>query len=384
MSGIYRTGRGPNGETLQSGVGTHYARDEDEVLRARGLLVRGVVIATYVSDANQSIIGDDRPHKEVYCDVLLYAGIEGAKTNYLPRCLVAQERAGLHDGDIWVPRATTADIEGNLNVTLGSNPADLNGDHVLIGFMDDDLALPVVLRSIPHPNADKGKTAADPIGQRVRPVEADGAPRLIKHRGVVFGIDKDGNFILDTTKAHNEQLGPNGEEQAPPEDGTAGQVIISVQRGAILSLLGPDGQHLAFQSDGKALLQTDTEELRIERFTGNNGLKLNADGTVDLTAENSADIRLGENATEAAVLGDTWKTKHNDYDAKLLAVLNDISAALVKIAASAMPAASVQASISSSVATELTQLATDLAAATAAINSLTSTPPLSGSVKVKT
>ena len=133
MSADYTPVLLPGGGVIQSAVPKREVV-ESAYNRSSGLIVRAVIINTYVADDDvlPSIdpAGDDL--LAVYCDVYAYSGLPGNKVHFFPRCLVSQERGGMHEGDIWCPRATTLDITGVLDLNTGSNPADLDGDHVLI------------------------------------------------------------------------------------------------------------------------------------------------------------------------------------------------------------------------------------------------------------
>ena len=256
----------------------------------QGELIRGVVTATYVYDEGEGIPsrqGNDE-QLAVYADVIAYTSIVGSRYNFFPRCLVSQERSGLHDGDIWIPRATTLDTSGgalNIQNPIESDPMDWDGDHVLVGFMDGYYNLPVVLRSIPHPNADKGKPGNAALGTRLRIRQADGEPRLIKHHGTVFGVDAAGNFTVDTRNANNGAYSPTGEEAAAPQDGSAGNVTIRAQPGASITAEG------------------------------------------DETNLSTTRVRLGASASEAVVLGTTWTASRAQLNAALQAGLTAIGVA---------------------------------------------------------
>ncbi len=115
-----------NGAMFQSGVPTRMLVDQPT--RARGLLLRGVVVATYVLDdgTHPQAQGTNRGGPvAAYCDVITYGSRAGSQTRLVKNCLVLQRRGGLHDGDIWIPKATTKDItgQGNLDRNSGSNSA---------------------------------------------------------------------------------------------------------------------------------------------------------------------------------------------------------------------------------------------------------------------
>lgn len=214
----------PGGPRLQSGIPKRAPRSSP--LRARGLLLRGVVVATYVVDDADHPGADGRNAngpRSVYCDVISYSHISGMRWRMISQCLVLQDRGGVHDGGVWKPRAATKDITGGpMDPNRGSNPANWDGDHVLVGFVDDSLNVPVILGGVPHPNADTGATDSQ-TRRRLQLRVVDGDPRFIKHHGTHFGVDDEGNWILDSRFAHDGELEEDGAESAPATDGKGGQ-----------------------------------------------------------------------------------------------------------------------------------------------------------------
>ncbi|NIR15124.1 MAG: hypothetical protein GWN86_14760, partial [Desulfobacterales bacterium] len=142
-------------------------------------------MATYVTDdPNHPKALDllNRP-SAVYCDVLTYNSIPGRRWAGFKKVLVSQDQGGLHDEKLWVPRATKTNLFGTLNEGEGANPADMDGDHVLIGFMNDSLNEPIILKALPHPAKDLGNDLY-PVGKRLKLKRVDGNPDFIKHNGV--------------------------------------------------------------------------------------------------------------------------------------------------------------------------------------------------------
>jgi hypothetical protein len=262
----FRLAKGPGGATLQSAMPKHVPAQS---MRPGGRILKGVVIATYEFDNTAgpfTTVATPHP-RAIYCDVLCYGQWKGL----VPRAMVRQLRSGLHDGDIWKPRAAGMDITGNsLNVNIGTNPADMDGDHVTVEFLEDDFSQPIITGSIPHPAADKGNAARD-IGNRLKLVGADGDPRLIKHHGAFFGIDDDGNFVVDLTRAYNGVTndrglephlstepafsGDDGTDLVLSELGAEGNTILRLRKGSTLTLQIEDGANLELaDKDGNAML----------------------------------------------------------------------------------------------------------------------------------
>jgi len=236
--------------TSQSGL----LRRGAGVGKANGLLVRGVVLTTYVVDDPSHPRSVEGP-KSAYCDVYVYSDNPSVGHQILRGVSVAQERSGLHDGHIWKPRASTIDIGSSATGiapstlsggVVGHNPGMLDGDHVLIGFIDGSLSHPVILRSIPHPGSNKELNALK---------EADGDPDYWRHHGSFYGIDGDGNFVVDLTAAHDGEYLENGDEKPAAEDGTVGNVIVRVPKGSNVTIEVDGGDVTVNTGGGKAVVE---------------------------------------------------------------------------------------------------------------------------------
>ena len=221
-----------NGQRFQSGVPTRSLIDRP--YKARGLLLKGVVTATYVVDDPNHFQNDTHTPegaKGVYCDVMAYANnVPGMRWRFIPRCMVLQDRGGIHDGKIWKPRAATLDTSSGtvdetdnvVDLDKGTNPANLDGDHVLIGFVNDNLNEPIILGGVHHPNVDVGNEESTQR-QRLQLKQVDGDPNFWKHHGSKFGVDTNGDFVVDTRFAHDGEYENDGHEKDPPTDGSGSQ-----------------------------------------------------------------------------------------------------------------------------------------------------------------
>lgn len=207
---------------LQSGI--QKTMVQPGIPKTNGLLLKGVVTATYVTDeVLHPSFGDVKNSPiAVYCDVVVYPSIPRQRWFFLEKVLVSQKRGGLHDDDTWKPKATTANIVTEvLDNQLGSNPGQLDGDHVLIGFTNDSFDEPIILRGIPHPSRDVGNELYS-TGKRLKLKQIDGNTDVSKFNGVFRGVDKDGNHIVDSTYGHNGELLEGGLEPLPDATGTSG------------------------------------------------------------------------------------------------------------------------------------------------------------------
>lgn len=225
-------------------------------LRAHGLNVRAVVTQTYVQvdgepwgqAASEDANGNSIPERistdieqrpvAVYCDVITYGSSEGFRFQPMRRVPVFTD-SGMHEGRVWVPRASTQDVEEReLDLNL-SNLSDLDGDHVLIQFLEDDLTQPFISRRIPHPKMGHRNDERDLPGHRMRLQKADGNPDFHKHRGVYYGVDTLGNFIVDTTRAHEGKYNADGSE-VPLNDAGHGRVRLVINSASQLEIVGVD------------------------------------------------------------------------------------------------------------------------------------------------
>lgn len=273
MGNPYMPAALPDGSVVQAGVYTG-DRTHDHAL---GTIVRAVVLATYYADDPG---WDDRPWargavKGVCCDVRTY----GRQTRVLTRVPVLQPQHGVHDHDWWIPRPSRQSLADPATTMAGESAGgvtataahDLDGDHVLLAFLEGDWAQPIILpASLGHP-ASAHRITAD-----------RGRVREIRHHGVTIALDDAGNVTVDATGAAKEQLGPQGAEQSAI--GTGGGTIT----------------------------------LRTKTITGQTcQMVLAPDGTATLDAQrviigdNATSITLGgdnSQATEPFVLGLQWQS----------------------------------------------------------------------------
>jgi len=209
----YSTHELGDGTVLQAGTHT----GEDGSLpwdTTAGFIARGVVLQTYYHD--------DPGWKErgwtaegvrtIACDVRVF----GKQNRTLYRVPVAQPQNGLWDEDVYIPRGASQDLSGGDLATEGTpgkrvtSAQNLDGDHVLVGFLECDPKQPVILPfTLGHPQAKHLATAAE------------GRRRRTRHAGTLVEWTEDGDYLIDATAAAQPRLGPKGTEVAR----TAGQKI---------------------------------------------------------------------------------------------------------------------------------------------------------------
>ncbi len=264
-----------NGVTTEAGIPT-----AAYVGHPGGRTFKGVITAVNVYDSTSDldVLAGSPAFNAVYVNVLTY----GSHTRLYRNVLWTSERQGLHEGSIKLPRAARIDIGGDLNPNT-ANPANLDGDHVIIGFLENDWSQPYVLRSIPHPSSDIGNSD-EIIGHRMRVKESDGTPNLQKHNGGFWGIDGTGNFWIDLTKSHAGTYKSDGSEPDAPEDGNSGNVTVKSQPGSTLTIQMGTNTITLTESDGKLVI------------TNSGDTELNTSGNV----------KLGSGASQPLVYGNTY------------------------------------------------------------------------------
>jgi hypothetical protein len=136
---------------------------------------------------------------------------------------------------------------------------------------------------------------------------ADGDPDFWKHKGAFYGIDKDGNFTVDTTEAYAvDDLETDGAEPAPAEDGSTGNYNVKL----------PLGSKLHVEIDGVTNTFEFTETMVEVKLDGGATLK------IELKDAN-AKLTLGDGTKHAAIFealqafwdGPTVKAKFAAFDA---------------------------------------------------------------------
>jgi len=306
----FRPHRTRAGTLLQAAV----PKSAGPSLRTNGLLLRGVVVASYIQGAPQHPYGPEGALQSgtkaatpvgVYCDCLVYPSIPGERWHGFKNVMVLQEGGtGLHAGRIWIPRATTMDITQEL--ASNSNPANVDGDHVLIGFLNDSPEMPIILGSLPHPILDLGRAQGD-LGVRMGLKAADGNPDLRRHNGVHWGVDGLGNFLVDTRRGNDGALDSTGREKLYPTDSAKGNQTLNLPKESKLQVVfydmaSPDTPteiaRLAFQKTGLEVTLAEEAELKVEGKSA------------------TAKLTLGNGAVKAAIAGHL-KTLYNSLKSKL-------------------------------------------------------------------
>lgn len=274
--------------------------DAPEFDNPLGWIAKGVVTKVYFSDDPSWVARAWAATGPVlvYCDVRLF----GRRNRQIPRVPVPQRVGGLFDEDLYIPRESKQNIGGGPlvadGVTVGPRPTPaelLDGDHVLVGFLECDPHQPFIYPfSLGHPK------------QRVKPrdLAGDGRIRRIRHNGSLFEIDKNGNVKIDASSAAMPELGPLGVEVLNPAGGT---ITITTKDAAKLEL-----------------------SLVLDKLTGTASLQA-AGGTEKLTltkgalAELKSALKVSIVAPTIELGGSSPVVKGDVFKTQIVAVLNVIA-----------------------------------------------------------
>lgn len=237
--------------------------------RANGLILSGVVVATYVpSDDNPPLVAPDGSSMitrqvAVYADVLVYSTRPEMHSTVVPRCLVVGSVA-LHNGHVWKPRAAKLNIQAGSSSVGAKNvdPRDLDGDHVMVQFIDDNIQKPIITGRLPHPRAAIGNDDLPQAGHRMILSLTDGDPDFWKNQGTFYGIDQDGNFLVDSTRAHGGQYSSSGSE-VPAKDASHGNQVFTLPNTAKFTAVGVEDQGPSAPSNEKFRMVLEDGQLTV-------------------------------------------------------------------------------------------------------------------------
>lgn len=239
--------------------------------------IRGVVLATYYADDDGQ---EQASPPQVLCDVWPLRG-----GGFIPGVPVMQRGSCVGNVSLWVPQPSRTNLATGEALRLSgdgtienppTSPDDLDGEFVVVDWLDGSILRPVVVGSLPHPKGARVQAGLVPQAiPSVTPGEAadlpagpDGNERYVAHQGLVGRIDRAGNLRLDLAGSGVANDGVT--EDAPAGD--SGRVDLNLRAG---------GQ-LVVRSAGVPVFVVTAD----------------ADGKVT--------IDLGRDASERAVLGDRF------------------------------------------------------------------------------
>lgn len=260
----YRTTRLPTGGVISAGLDARRVMPDGRPLVPRSILNRAIVTNTYVTDNPYitSSTGERQPlsrsRKSVECDVIL------VRSNVpLSRVPVMQRQHGVNNvNGLWIPRPCSRVIstgegvsfqpvsaarEGGTSRRSTGTPAslfsDLDGDHVLVGFVENDGDYPVIMEAFTHEATRRLVVGdLDSIGWEEGDDSTRGAPYrneyYLAHYGTEVRVNAQGDLLIDTVGAFTD---PSTEDAS----GSVGQVRIRVK----------DSQRFTVEMDGTDVLE---------------------------------------------------------------------------------------------------------------------------------
>lgn len=248
------------GRTIKSGLNL-YEEGRQDSWTPRGTIYRAVVLRTFATDDSVRTEGqrkDSTRLQDVECDILLTSSLV-----HKPRVPVMQRNHGVSDAALWVPRPSTRVVSTAtaLNLTrvsrrgtlesLPPNLADLDGDQVLVQFIEGDPEKPIIVGAESHPRTKRlvidgsGWTpgTGDPDGQRGTPELNE---RYERYRGTEIRINDAGDMLWDTVGAN--PVDPDTEVANPLTGGEMRFRIKGPSSGIV------ESQHFVVEIDGTDIL----------------------------------------------------------------------------------------------------------------------------------
>ena len=203
----------------------------------------GIVLAIHYAD--DLVAQRGRRTRQILCDVAL---VRGGRLDRVP---VLQHGYSITNGSLWEPSATTGTVSGEplRLVPSADGPAtffdDLNGEHVLVEFLNGSRHQPIIMGSLPHPASQRVQGGHEPVPlPTYTPGEAErlqgspsGPESWLAHQGTVARVDRAGNLRVDLEGAGTNNDGrtqPDGvaESDAVAAAGAAAAVAAGVAAGA--------------------------------------------------------------------------------------------------------------------------------------------------------
>lgn len=274
--------RGRAGQVYQAGLDIH-DRAAAPAFGPRQGPYRAVVLNTYVTDSEGS--GHRQLAQQVSCDVILVRS--GFRLNHVP---VAQPVWGENDARVWVPKESTRVISQNtaLNATTLRSPRgsfqgsvthldDLDGDTVLLDFVEGSITHPLIIGSLPHEQT--RRIVVEGVGHAEGPNGEDDRGKVyrreayFRHAGTEARVSGTGDVLLDTVGATDDRV-----QEDPAAGASSGHVRVRLK----------ENRRLTVEIDGTDVLEVwqDGNQVRID---------------------------LGEGAGQRLVLGDDFRAFLNDW-----------------------------------------------------------------------
>jgi hypothetical protein len=292
VSPRYETHVDPStGRTMKSGLNLHEEGVEDDYT-PKGGIYRAVIINTYATDDGVRTEGERSGSTRLYeieCDILLTRSLVPFR-----RVPVLQPDHGVHDAGLWIPRPSTRVIgDQDLNFRrvsargtlekLPPNLEDVDGDKVLVQFIEGDPEKPIITGAMTHPKTKRlfvdgdGWSEGKGGSERGTPHKNE---KYLRYRGVECRINDQGDVLVDTVAANHAK-----DDTETPNPLTGGQLRLRLK----------STQRFTVEMDGTDVLEVWQDPLTKQ-----------------------VHIDLGEGASESIVRGEkltTWLLAHFHPDA---------------------------------------------------------------------
>ncbi len=279
------------GRVMKSGLNL-----QDEEARRdyvpQGGIYRAIILKTYATDDPVRTEGQRKDSSrlfEVECDILLTRAMVR-----WPRVPVQQPFHGRSDGALWIPRPCTRVIGGQeMNFTrvskkgslekLPMNLEDLDGDQVLVQFIEGDPEMPIITGAMTHTKTKRlvieggGWSESGGGTERGKPHKNE---QYLRYRGTEVRINDQGDLLIDTVGANHAQ-----DDAETPNPALGGQVRLRLK----------STQRFTVEMDGTDVLEVWQNPLTKQ-----------------------VHVDLGENADQSIVRGEkitTWLLAHMHPDA---------------------------------------------------------------------
>lgn len=195
------------------------------------------------------------------CTVLLARG-------GVVRAPVGQRGSSVSNVARWIPAAAQTNMVTGAAVRLdqtGVSPppadiTDLDGDIVLIDWIEGDIERPFITCSLEHPRATRAVTADVPVLPAAAQRGQGVVERLVAHQGTTVRIDRNGNASIDARRAG---VANDRQSYRPAAGEASGVVDVALRVGGEIQVRGVDGERLfrlRVTEDGPTLVIGDGAE----------------------------------------------------------------------------------------------------------------------------
>lgn len=344
----YRSVIGYAKEPMQQSM-MHYAQDNSHLLHNRMEL--GIVLNVYPADHadnRSAIISDVQRGFRHECDVQIVSAGHGGPyvVRHVP--ITPNMPSGVDNYEEHLPRPCSTKIGsegGEFDQTMQNNdPYELDGDWCIVGFLNNNIGQPFILRWWPNPNNtyDPATSGDGNPGSTGQGTTLNQFGRVFKRiNGIEQIITPEGDIYLDTTYADAdidfEAPSERGRIKRTPSPDSGGNIRVVIKESAAVELdwnLPKDGVGLqdepnpylpqANPSERSSSSSTPSEDNRANTFItlDKDVLKLECPRQIEFKAEivravassevyisapettiNSGDVRIGDDGAAVDILG---------------------------------------------------------------------------------